>query len=71
MKKHYKITRIETHDYGDGDIQEYKQEYYRWGMSEKQVIAWIMRLNGDNKYNMIQEWRGDGARKIRYEAIEI
>lgn len=71
MKKQYKITRIETHKYGDGEIQEYKKKYYRWGVSEKQVVAWIKRLNGDTKYNMISEWRGDGARIINYKVEEV
>lgn len=71
MKKQYKITRTETHDFGNGEVQEYKKIFYRWGVSEKQVIAWIKNQMGDNKYNMITEWRGDGARIVSYKAEEV
>ena len=69
--KKYKITRTETYDYGDGNIQTYEKIYYRSAVSEKQAISRIKWINGDNKWNMVHEFSGDGALIITYKAEEV
>lgn len=69
--KTYKITRIETYDYGDGNIQKYEKVYYRKAVSEKQALARIKWQNGDNKWNMVHEYWGDGALIVTYKIEEV
>lgn len=69
--KQYKIIRTLHYDYGDGNIQDYKEEYYRWAKSEKQALARIKWLKGDNKYNMVHEFSNDGALIIYYDIEEV
>ena len=38
IKKLYKVTKHETHDYGDGNIQEHTKDFTTWAVSEKKAI---------------------------------
>lgn len=69
--KRYKVIQTSTHDFGDGNIQVYKQEHYIKAVSEAQARSRIMRRLGYNQWNCIVPWYGDGARIETFKAEEI
>jgi hypothetical protein len=70
-EKRYVVIQTSTHDFGDGNIQVYKEKHYTKGVSEAQARSRVMRRLGYNQWNCITPWRGDGCRIETFKAQEI
>ena len=71
IKKLYKVTKHETHDYGDGNIQEHTKDFTTWAVSEKKAISNIMFRLGINKWDLHCGGEGDGGASICLRATAI
>ena len=67
-KKRYLVTQKTIQNYGDGEIFIIEKKHYTNGVSDKQAISRIMHRLGFNKWNIHQDYWGDGCRDEIFEA---